>query len=76
MLKMYTKAVIKEMIREKKNEIKKIIELRTKELKVLDLIKNNLTINVCPYTYRQQIFLGKTPIKLKGEYFTIGKKNN
>jgi hypothetical protein len=62
------------MIKKKKNEIKKIIELRTKELKVLDFIKNNLIINMCPYSYKQHIFLNDTPIKLNGGYFTIGKK--
>jgi hypothetical protein len=76
-LKMFSEARLKDILKRKRKELQTLIEYKTKEIQVLEEIKDMVTIYLDSFYsdfYKDEIFLGKNRVILTDKCITIGKK--
>jgi hypothetical protein len=76
-LKMFSEARLKDIIKRKRKELQTLIEYKTKDIQVLEGIKDMITVYLDSFYsdfYKDEIFLGKNRVIMTNRCITIGKK--
>jgi len=76
-LKMFSEARLKDILKRKRKELQTLIDYKTKDIQVLEEIKDMVTIYLDSFYsdfYKDEIFLGKNRVIITDKCITIGKR--